>query len=175
LERLFLEVERIRLHVLDHHHLAFPRRRRRACHSQHCTGQKERRGLQQLLGLQQLRVKRREPFGETSGKRGCESLERIIETTEKVIGMAGFEKKSVLLLLAGFLAGSLGLRALASEPARKVYIGAVAQGLKARASAEGIYEEGRARFEDIIAEAEYLNESKGERTAEGVTNGTEGA
>jgi hypothetical protein len=83
---------------------------------------------------------------------------------ERVVKMAGFEKKSVLLLLAGFVAGTLGLKALASEPARKLYVGAVAQGLKTKADAEKIYEEGKARFEDILSEAEYLNESQGAAT-----------
>ena len=74
--------------------------------------------------------------------------------------MASFEKKHALLVFGGFLAGALGLKALTSKPAKKLYVSAVAQGLKVKASAEEVFEEGRAQFEDILAEAEYLNDSK---------------
>jgi hypothetical protein len=74
--------------------------------------------------------------------------------------MSVFEKKNVLLVLGGFLAGTLGIKALTSKPAKKLYVGAIAQGLKAKAGAEEVYEEGKAQFEDILAEAEYLTGSE---------------
>ncbi|MDR2108140.1 MAG: DUF6110 family protein [Coriobacteriales bacterium] len=80
--------------------------------------------------------------------------------------MAAFEKKSALLVLGGFLAGTLGIKVLTSKPAKKLYVGAIAQGLKAKANAEEVYEEGKAQFEDILAEAEYLNSAEKTDAAE---------
>lgn len=67
------------------------------------------------------------------------------------------DKKNWCLLLGGFLFGSVGLRALASEQAKKVYVKAVAGGLRAKASYEDIVERAKAEADDIVAEAKFVN------------------
>jgi hypothetical protein len=79
---------------------------------------------------------------------------------KKGLLMINFTKSHALLVLGGFLAGTLGVKAVTSKPAKKLYAGAIAQGLKAKASAEVVFEEGKAQFEDILAEAEYLSGEK---------------
>jgi hypothetical protein len=79
--------------------------------------------------------------------------------------MVKVNKLNVGLVLAGFLAGTLGVKALKSAPAKKLAVGAVAQGLKVKAGAESLYEEGKAQVDDILAEAEYLNSEKAESKA----------
>jgi hypothetical protein len=76
--------------------------------------------------------------------------------------MYKFRKAHALFAVGGFLAGTLGVKAVTSKPAKKLYANAIAQGLKAKSSAEQVFEEGRAQFEDIIAEAEYLSCGNGQ-------------
>lgn len=45
-----------------------------------------------------------------------------------------------LLVGAGFLLGTLGVKALKSEPARKVYVKTIAQGLRVKEEAEELPE-----------------------------------
>ena len=56
-------------------------------------------------------------------------------------------KKGSLLVGAGFLLGTLGVKALTSEPAKKCYV-------------QGIVEEAKAQVDDIVAEATYLTEGE---------------
>ena len=56
---------------------------------------------------------------------------------------------------AGFLLGTLGVKALKSEPAHKAAVYTIAQGLKAKESAETLVDEAKAEFDDILAEAGY--------------------
>lgn len=62
-----------------------------------------------------------------------------------------------LLVGAGFLLGTVGIKALTSPQARKCYVKGVACGLRAKESYERIVEEAKAEVDDIVAEASYLN------------------
>ncbi len=66
---------------------------------------------------------------------------------------------------AGFLLGTLGVKALKSEPAHKAAVYTIAQGLKAKESAETLVDEAKAEFDDILAEAGY-NKEEAEAEAE---------
>jgi hypothetical protein len=78
------------------------------------------------------------------------------------------EKNDVLFALGGFLLGTLGVKALKSQLAKKLAVGVVAQGLKVKSGCEGVLEEARAQFGDIVAEAEYLKNSENEAAADKV-------
>ena len=67
------------------------------------------------------------------------------------------DKKNWALLLGGFLFGSVGLKALASDTAKKVYVKAVAGGMRAKASYEDIVEQAKAEVADIVAAAKFVN------------------
>jgi lipoate-protein ligase A len=74
-----------------------------------------------------------------------------------------------ILVGAGFLLGTLGVKALKSEPAHKAAVYTIAQGLKAKESAETLVDEAKAEFDDIMAEAGYNKkeeEAKAEKKAE---------
>ena len=62
-----------------------------------------------------------------------------------------------LLVGAGFLAGSVGLKALMSPAAKRVYVQGIAKGLQAKSCYEGIVEQAKAEVDDIVAEATYLS------------------
>ncbi len=66
---------------------------------------------------------------------------------------------------AGFLLGTLGVKALKSEPAHKAAVYTIAQGLKAKESAETLVDEAKAEFDDILAEAGYSKEEEAEEEA----------
>ena len=68
-----------------------------------------------------------------------------------------------ILVGAGFLLGTLGVKALKSEPVRKAAVATVAQGLKVKDEAESSVEEAKAELDDILAEAGY---DKGAEEAE---------
>lgn len=70
--------------------------------------------------------------------------------------------KGGLLVGAGFLIGTLGVKALTSPAAKKVYVQGVAKGLQAKSSYENIVEEAKAQVDDIVAEANYINVSQQE-------------
>ena len=65
--------------------------------------------------------------------------------------------KDAALVGAGMLIGSLGLRALKSAPVRQLCVQGVAAGMRARSGYEDAVERAKATFDDIVAEAEYLN------------------
>lgn len=82
--------------------------------------------------------------------------------------MSFYEKKG-FLLGAGFLLGSVGLKALTSQQAKKCYVQGVAQGLRAKAAYENIVEQAKAEVDDIVAEANYITMGEeGAEVAEGV-------
>ncbi|MFR8829944.1 MAG: DUF6110 family protein [Eggerthella lenta] len=72
----------------------------------------------------------------------------------------GFKKKSGLLVGAGFLLGTVGVKALTSTTAKKCYVQGVAQGLRAKATYENIVEQAKAEVDDIVAEATYISVGK---------------
>ena len=70
-----------------------------------------------------------------------------------------------LLVGAGFLLGTVGVKALKSETARKVYVKTIAQGLRVKEEAETIVDEAKAEFDDILAEAGYEKDQEDTETA----------
>ena len=64
---------------------------------------------------------------------------------------------SGLLVGAGFLLGTVGVKALTSTTAKKCYVQGVAQGLRAKATYENIVEQAKAEVDDIVAEATYIS------------------
>lgn len=83
--------------------------------------------------------------------------------------------RNALLLGAGFLMGTVGIKALTSPRAKRVYVQGVAKGLQAKAYYEDVVEQAKAEVDDIVAEATYLTTeaaaadaaSAGEAEAEG--------
>lgn len=71
-----------------------------------------------------------------------------------------------ILVGAGFLLGTLGVKALKSEPAHKAAVYTVAQGMKLKEGAETIVDEAKAEFDDILAEAGYNKEEAEAEAAE---------
>lgn len=65
-----------------------------------------------------------------------------------------------LLVGAGFLLGTIGLKALTSPTAKRCYVQGVAYGLRAKESYSNIVEEAKAQVDDIVAEATYINASQ---------------
>ncbi len=66
--------------------------------------------------------------------------------------------QKAILVGAGFLLGALGGKAIKSDSARKVAVGAVAQTLKLKEGAETLVDEAKAEFDDIVNEASYENQ-----------------
>lgn len=64
--------------------------------------------------------------------------------------------KNALFTGLGFLIGTAGVKAVTSETARKGYVHAMAQGMKAKAEYENIVEQAKAEYDDMKAEASYL-------------------
>lgn len=64
--------------------------------------------------------------------------------------------KNVLFTGLGFLIGTVGVKAATSNTAKKGYVHAMAQGMKAKAEYEGMVEQAKAEFDDMKAEAEYI-------------------
>ena len=64
--------------------------------------------------------------------------------------------KNALFTGLGFLIGTVGLKAATSQTAKKGYVHAMAQGMKAKAEYEVMVERARAEFDDMKAEAEFV-------------------
>lgn len=64
--------------------------------------------------------------------------------------------RNALLLGAGFLLGTVGIKALSSDAAKRAYVQGVAKGLQAKSCYENIVEQAKAEVDDIVAEAAYL-------------------
>ena len=58
-----------------------------------------------------------------------------------------------ILVGAGFLAGTAGVKAVTSKTARKIYVKGLVQSLKAKENCESLVEEAKAQFDDLMAEA----------------------
>lgn len=70
--------------------------------------------------------------------------------------MKKLDKRDGLCIAGGFLLGTLGIKALTSQPAKKLYVQGVACGLRAKESYQEIVEEAKAQVDDIVAEASYI-------------------
>ena len=64
--------------------------------------------------------------------------------------------KNCLFTGLGFLIGTVGLKAATSQTARKGYVHAMAQGMKAKAEYECMVEQAKAEFDDMKAEAAFV-------------------
>ena len=64
--------------------------------------------------------------------------------------------KGLLFTGLGFLIGTVGLKAATSPTARRGYVHAMAQGMRARAEYENMVEQAKAEFDDMKAEAEFI-------------------
>lgn len=85
------------------------------------------------------------------------------------------KKRNALLVGAGFLLGTAGVKALTSTAAKKCYVQGVAKGLQAKAAYENIVEQAKAQVDDIVAEANYINLTQSEAAAEKVEKAEGGA
>ena len=72
--------------------------------------------------------------------------------------------KNALFCGLGFLIGTVGVKAATSKTARKGYVHAMAQGMKAKSEYENLVEQAKAEYDDMKAEASYIasEDSKGE-------------
>lgn len=70
-----------------------------------------------------------------------------------------------LLVGAGFLLGSVGVKALTSKQAKKVYVKGIVQGMRAKEEVETMVDEARAEFDDLLAEAGYVKKSEDDEEA----------
>ena len=64
--------------------------------------------------------------------------------------------KNCLFTGLGFLIGTVGLKAATSDTAKRGYVHAMAQGMKAKAEYTNIVEQAKAEFDDMKAEAEFI-------------------
>lgn len=71
-----------------------------------------------------------------------------------------------LLVGAGFLLGTVGVKVLKSEPVRNATVKTIAQGLRIKEEAETIVDEAKAEFDDILAEAGYEKDKEDEEAKE---------
>lgn len=65
-----------------------------------------------------------------------------------------------LLIGAGFLLGTAGVKVIKSEPARKAAVKTLAQGLRIKEDAQTLVDQAKAEFDDLVAEATYVNDQK---------------
>jgi hypothetical protein len=68
----------------------------------------------------------------------------------------GFSKGKLGLIAAGFAIGTVGIKAVTSKPAKNLYVHALAKGMQAKASGEDLVEKAKIEFDDIYAEASYI-------------------
>lgn len=66
-----------------------------------------------------------------------------------------------LLVGAGFLLGTAGVKAITSKSARKLAVKGIACGMKARDSITTMVDEARMQLDDMVAEAGYENAMSG--------------
>ncbi len=69
------------------------------------------------------------------------------------------KKRDGWMIAGGFALGTLGLKALSSSAAKKCYVQGVAKSLQAKAAYQDVVEQAKAQVDDIVAEANYINES----------------
>ena len=71
--------------------------------------------------------------------------------------MIAVNKTHSLLVAAGAVLGVVVPKVLASEPAHQAAVNVVAAGMRVKAGYQDIVEKAKAQADDIVAEAEYLN------------------
>lgn len=71
-----------------------------------------------------------------------------------------------ILVGAGFLLGSLGVKALTSEKAKKTYVNGIVAGMRVKEGVQVVIDEARAQFDDIMAEAAYVKTASEGRVVE---------
>ncbi|WP_124060315.1 DUF6110 family protein [Gordonibacter sp. Marseille-P4307] len=74
--------------------------------------------------------------------------------------------RNALLVGGGFLAGTVGLKAFTSQAAKAGYVHALARGMKIRDSYENMVEQAKAEYDDIVAQATYINVEDAKKVAE---------
>lgn len=67
--------------------------------------------------------------------------------------------KNCLFTGLGFLIGTVGLKLITSPTAKKGYVHAMAQGMKAKDEYNDMVEQAKAEYDDIKAEAAYVAET----------------
>ena len=68
-----------------------------------------------------------------------------------------------ILLSAGFLLGTVGMKVAKSEPVHKATVKMLAQGMRVKEEAQTLIDEAKADFDDLVAEASYANKQKAEQ------------
>ena len=77
------------------------------------------------------------------------------------------------LVGAGFLLGSVGLKAATSKKAKKIYVKGIVQGMRAKEEVETMIDEARAEFDDLLAEAGYVKDAENEEDVSALTESAE--
>ena len=71
------------------------------------------------------------------------------------------------LVGAGFLLGTIGMKAITSAPVKKAAVKGIACGMKTKECVQAMIDEAKAEVDDLIAEASYeVAEAKAECEAE---------
>lgn len=81
--------------------------------------------------------------------------------------MVSISKTHSLLVAAGAVLGVVVPKALASDTAKRAAVATVAAGMRVKAGYQDIVEQAKAQVDDIVAEAEYLNNPVDVEVAEG--------
>lgn len=71
--------------------------------------------------------------------------------------MFGVSKTHALLVGSGVLLGTLGSKFLRSNTAHNLAVQGVAAGMRIKDGYEGIVEQAKAKVDDVVSEAAYLN------------------
>lgn len=70
------------------------------------------------------------------------------------------DNKHLGFLAGGFLLGTLGIKALTSPQAKDLYVRGIASGMRAKQAADELVERAKENVDDIVAEAEAVNDAK---------------
>jgi hypothetical protein len=79
-----------------------------------------------------------------------------------------------LLIGAGFLLGSVGVKAVTSKPAKKAYVKGIVCTMKAKEEVETIVDQAKMEFDDLMAEAGYEKKTE-QQDEEETSDGTQDA
>ena len=78
-------------------------------------------------------------------------------TRKKDFIMKKTTRNNVLFTGLGVLIGTVGIAAITSETAKKGYVHAMAQGMKAKKGYQDMVEAAKAEYDDIVAQAAYIS------------------